>query len=174
MKMKRIAAAMLATVIALSLAACGAPAENTGAGSEDTSDVQISTERTDEQADPAESTTAPAVTETTEQTTTATTAPAEPEVPEEIPVMTVEPTLVMNGCMAFKVDGKNYVYNITENEMYETEYDVDDITVLKGCVAVVGYVESNIFNNSNVTVINLKTNELYADVKPFLQYQLAQ
>ncbi len=167
MKMKRISAAMLATVMALSLAACGAPAESTGAGSEGAGDVQISTERTDEQADPAESTTAPAVTETTEQTTTATTAPAEPEAPVELPVLNVEPALVMNGCMAFKADGKNYVYNITENEMYETEYDVDAITVLKGCVAVVGDVSPYRFDDIDAYVVNLKTGEQHADVRPF-------
>lgn len=170
MKMKRISAAMLATVMALSLAACGAPAESTGAGSEGAGDVQISTERTDEQADPAESATTPAVTETTEQTTTATTAPAEPEAPVELPVLNVEPALVMNGCMAFKADGKNYVYDITENEMYETEYDVDDITVLKGCVAVVGDVSSLGLGDSDAQVVNLKTGEQYADVRPFFSY----
>ena len=87
-------------------------------GSEDTSDVQISTDRTDtEKTDPADSTTS-AVTETTEQTTT---APEEPEVPVKLPILNVEPKLIMNGCMAFKCDGKNYVYNITDNELYETE-----------------------------------------------------
>ena len=170
MKMKRIAAAMLAMMMVVSLAACGTNNENTGASPEESSDVQITTERIDtdtEQTAPTESTTTSAVTDTPEQTTSATTAPEEPVAPEEIPVLNVEPALVMNGCMAFKADGKNYVYNITENEMYETEYDVDDITVLNGCVAVIGNVLAYEFKDIDASIINLKTGEEYTNVRPF-------
>lgn len=162
---------MLAMITALSLSACGTTTESTGTSSEENSDVQITTKPADtEQAAPADSTTS-AVTEATEQTTTATTAPEESETPVELPVLNVEPALVMNGCMAFKCDGKNYVYNITENEMYETEYDVDDITVLKGYVAIVGYAYSDYgLNGTEAYIVNLKTGESYDEIRPFYNY----
>ncbi len=75
--------------------------------------------------------------------------------------------------MAFKCDGKNYVYNITDNELYETEHDVSEITVLKGCIAVFGSVSIYSFDDDYEHydyvpyVVNLKTGEQYADVRPF-------
>ena len=171
MKMKRIAAAMLATVMAVSLSACGT--SNVSTGSEDTGEVQVKTERTDNEKPDSDDSAASAVTDATEQTeqTTTTTAPEEPEVPVELPLMNAEPELIMNGCMAFKCDGKNYVYNITDNELYETEYDVDDITVLSGCVAIfenIWYYGLDAYAQDEYTpyVVNIKTNEKYDDLIP--------
>lgn len=167
---------MLAMITALSLSACGTTTESTGTSSEGNSDVQITTKPADtEQAAPADSTTS-AVTEATEQTTTATTAPEEPETPVELPVITLEPKsfdnvgCICNGNIAFKCDGKNYVYNITENEMYETEHDISTISVLKGCIAVFGDVPYYDGLSTDNYVVNLKTGEIYDNVRSFYNY----
>ncbi|MBO5435151.1 hypothetical protein J6A31_04945 [bacterium] len=169
--MKRILTALLAITMVLSLAACGTTNETTNVNnSTESKDIKITIEDPGLQNDPVDDTESSSEVITT---TTETTVPEEPEVPEETPVMTVEPTLVMNGCMSFKCDGKNYVYNITDNELYETEYDVNDITMLNGCVAIVGDISYTSFDDDYSHedhvpyVVNLKTHELYEDIRPF-------
>lgn len=164
---KRILSALLTSTLVMSMTACGgnAPSEAQSQTSENNSGTSAVTSESSTSSADTESSAPEATTSATSETTT--TVPETPVVPEELPVLNVEPALVMNGSMAFKHDGKNYVYNITENELYETEYDVSEISVLKGCVAVVGDVSFYEFNDTDAFVVNLKTGEQYADVRPF-------
>jgi len=169
---RRIAFSLAAIMVTTMLSACGGntPSETqpqTSGTDSGTSAV------TSESSTSSANTTSSAPEATTSAATSETTVPEEPEVPEELPTITAEPTMVynsnyiMNGCMAFKCDGKNYVYNITDNELYETEHDISEIEVLKGCIAVFGDVSPYGFNDIDAYVVNLKTGEQYADVRPF-------
>jgi len=175
--MKRRIAFTLAAIMATTmLSACGgnAPSETQPQTSgNDSGTSAVTSESNTSAADTTSSAPEATTSATTSETTTA--APEEPVVPEELPTITSEPQkfanigYISNGSMAFKCDGKNYVYNITDNELYETEHDISEIEVLKGNIAVFGnvYDDFTYYYGYIPYVVNLKTGEQYADVRPF-------